>query len=600
MRIFQGHAASPGVARGPWVIVQPTAPAAAGGMIDPARTEEEIRRLTDAMAAAATELETLAEHVAAGGHPDEAAIFLAQAEMARDPMLGSMAMERIRDRHDDGVAAVLGAGAAVGELLLGTGDELFGARAADVADVAARIARRLAGEADEPVPLLSAPAIVVARDLAPSLAATLPRERLLGIALEAGSATAHAAILARAYGIPAVVGVAGLLDALATADSTTPSAESGTALAESPAARAGTAAGAAFPGELAIDGSSGEVVIAPDAAVHARYDQRRAAAGLIAERDVREATLPVITRDGVEVTLLANIGTPAEAARCVTLGARGIGLYRTEFLFMERASAPSEEEQLAAYRSVVVAVAPHPVTIRLLDVGGDKPIPYLPIGAEANPFLGMRALRLAEERPEVFVTQLRAALRAAAAGPVKVMAAMVADATDAATLLQLLARARAELDRAGIPRGEVTPGVMLELPSAVLVAGTYLASLGFASLGTNDLLQYTLGVDRGNPALERYQDPLHPALLRLVCMAVEAASTAGIELSVCGEMAGDPPAALALVGLGVRQLSMVAGSLGAVRRAIRSAQLGSLQAASAAALDDPDASTVRRRFEAVH
>ncbi len=572
MRILHGNAASAGVARGPWVVIQPSAPTATGGTIDPATTEDEIRRLTDAMTAAAAELEKLAERVAAGGHPDEAAIFLAQAEMARDPMLASMAVERIREQHEDGVAAVLGAGAAVGELLLAIGDELLGARAADVADVAARIVRRLTGEADEPVPLLRARSIVVARDLAPSLAATLPRERLLGIALEAGSATAHAAILARAYGIPAVVGVAGLLDALATAD----------------------------PGELAIDGDSGEVVIGPDAAVHARYDERHAAVGLAAERDVREATLPVVTRDGVEVTLLANIGTPAEADRCVQLGARGVGLYRTEFLFMERASAPTEAEQLAAYRSVVEAFAPHPVTIRLLDVGGDKPIPYLPIAPEANPFLGVRALRLAGERPEVFVTQLRAALRAAAIGPVKVMAPMVADATDAATLLRLLATARAELDQAGIPRGEVTPGVMLELPSAVLVAGTYLADLGFASLGTNDLLQYTLGVDRGNPALERYRDPLHPALLRLVRMAVEAASAAGIELSVCGEMAGDPSAALALVGLGVRQLSMVAGSLGNVRRAIRGAQLGSLQAASAAALGDPDASTVRRRFEASH
>ena len=571
MRILHGTAASPGVARGPWVIVRPAATPTRGGTIAPALVEDEIRRLTDAMAAAAAELEALAERVAAGGHPDEAAIFLAQAEMARDPMLGSMATERIRERHENGVAAALGAGTAVGEMLLGLGDELLGARAADVADVAARIARRLTGDTDELVPRLAVPAIVVAPDLAPSLAATLPRERLLGLALEAGSATSHAAILARAYGIPAVVGVAGLLDALAATD----------------------------PDELAIDGDSGEVVVAPDAAVHARYDRRHAAAGVAAEQDLREASLPAISRDGTEVTLLANIGTPVEVARAIELGARGVGLYRTEFLFLERASAPTEEEQVAAYRSVVAAYAPHPVTIRLLDVGGDKPIPYLPIAPEANPFLGVRALRLAGERPEVFITQLRAALRAAAAGPVKVMAPMVADATDAAILLDLLATARGELDAAGVPRGEVTPGVMLELPSAVLVAGSYLAGLGFASLGTNDLLQYTLGVDRGNPALERYRDPLHPALLRLVRLAVEAASAAGIELSVCGEMAGDPSAALALVGLGVRQLSMVAGSLGAVRRAIRGATLGDLEVAAASALDDPDAATVRRRFEAL-
>ena len=227
-----------------------------------------------------------------------------------------------------------------------------------------------------------------------------------------------------------------------------------------------------------------------------------------------------MTRDGVEVTLLANIGTPAEAERAVALGARGVGLFRTEFLFVERAAAPSEDEQVAANRSVVDAFAPGPVTIRLLDVGGDKPIPWLPIPAEANPFLGVRALRLAGEQPDLFVTQLRAAMRAAAGGGrVKVMAPMVADAVDVGVLLDLAERARAGLVADGLPHGEVDLGVMLEIPSAVLVAPSFFDRIRFASLGTNDLLQYTLAADRGNPALERYRDPLHPALLRLIASA---------------------------------------------------------------------------------
>ncbi|MCJ7709684.1 MAG: hypothetical protein MUQ32_02535 [Chloroflexi bacterium] len=240
-----------------------------------------------------------------------------------------------------------------------------------------------------------------------------------------------------------------------------------------------------------------------------------------------------------------------------------------------------------------------PVTIRLLDIGGDKPIPYLPLPAEDNPFLGVRALRLAADRPEVFVTQLRACYRAAVAGPVKVMAPMVADAGDAGLLMELAATARDGLLAEGVAIGHVDLGVMLEIPSAVLSADSWFGEIAFASLGTNDLTQYTLAVDRGNPALEHYRDAMHPAVLRLVAMAADSAERAGISLSVCGEMGGDPASALALVGLGVRQLSMGAASLPAVRRAVRSAHAGELRALALAALDDRSAAAARARFEAL-
>jgi phosphocarrier protein FPr len=276
-----------------------------------------------------------------------------------------------------------------------------------------------------------------------------------------------------------------------------------------------------------------------------------------------------------------------------------VGLFRTEFLFLERSDPPPESEQLAAYASAAEAFRPHPVTIRLLDVGGDKPIPYLALPREDNPFLGVRALRLADERPDLFLTQLRACYRAATRGRIKVMAPMIADAGDAATLRALAERARAEVIAAGHAAGDVDLGVMLEIPSAILTAETYFGDLRFASIGTNDLLQYTLAVDRGNPALERYRDSLHPALLVLVKRAVEASARFGIELSVCGEMAGDPIAALALVGLGVRSLSMAATSLPAVRRAIRASSLADLEAAAADALAASSAAEVRSRFEAM-
>jgi phosphoenolpyruvate-protein phosphotransferase len=557
------------VAIGPAIVVRTVQPPT-GGSAAPGQTQAEIARLEGALEAAAAELEEVAARVASEGHAAEGEIFRAQAAMARDPGLRALAGQRV-SAGDDAVAAILAAGRTFAEQLASLGDELFVARAADVLDVAARAARRAAGVPEPQPARLERPSVVVAQDLAPSVTAGLPRDHLLGIALEAGSATAHAAILARAYAIPAVVGVAGLVDAVE----------------------------AARGSAVAVDGTSGDVVLAPDEATTRDFRGRAEVVETARERDRVERDLPPETTDGVTVTLLANIGGPAEAPAAVAIGARGVGLFRTEFLFIERPRPPSEDEQLEAYRSVVEAFAPHPVTIRLLDVGGDKPIPYLAMAPEANPFLGVRALRLAPERPDLFVTQLRAAMRAATTGPVKVMAPMVADATDVAVLRELADRAAQELDSAGVPRGEIGLGVMLEIPSAVLVARSYFGDIDFASLGTNDLLQYTLAVDRTNPALGRYQDSLHPANLRLVSEAVVAAHAAGIELSVCGEMAGDPAAALCLVGLGVRALSMVAGSVPAVRRAIRARDAATLTAEAERALDASSAAEVRQRFSAL-
>jgi phosphoenolpyruvate-protein phosphotransferase len=580
MRRLRGAAASPGIASGPAIHLI-AAPRPTGRRIAPAEAPGELGRFRAAVTAAAEALEELAARVSADGHPDEGAIFRAQAAMARDPALAELVETQIRN-GDDAVGALGAAAADLAGQLRGLGDELLSARAADVEDVAGRMIDVVAGSG--PPPTLDRPSIVVADDLPPSLTAGLPRERLLGLALESGSPTAHAAILARAYGIPAVVGIAGLLAAVDA-----------------------TPGGSA---DLILDGDAGEVVIDPDETLSVWLRERRAAAATAADLALAEATMATVTRDGVEVKLLANIGTPGESERAVALGAQGVGLFRTEFLFIERSAPPSEVEQVRAYRAVVEAFAPHPVTIRLLDVGGDKPIPYLPIPPEANPFLGVRALRLAPDRPDLFVTQLRAAMRAAAPsdaapsdaapiGPVRVMAPMVADATDTDVLIALAERARTELEREGVPRGSIILGVMLEIPSAILVGDSYLGRLGFASLGTNDLLQYTIAVDRGNRQLARYQDSLHPAVLRLVREAVERAERAGIELSVCGEMAGDPVAALALVGLGIRELSMAAPSFAAVRRAIRGSDLASLEREAVAALDLASANAVRERFQAI-
>lgn len=555
-------------------------PMLAGGRVAPDRVAAERLRLRDAIEAAAVQLEEIADQVDREGHAEEAAILAAQAAIARDPALVTLSEQRIGP-SEDASTAILAVAEGFADQLRALGHERLASRAADVLDVADRIGRHLIGEGAEPELVLDRPAIVVAEDLPPSLAATLPREWLLGIVLEGSSPAAHAAILARAYGIPAVVGVRGLL----------------TALAGREGGRFGN--GHARVEQLAIDGGTGEVILDPDEPTHARFETGAKRIQQRREADVREAGLAAVTRDGQTVTLMANIGTLDECAAALEMGAQGVGLLRTEFLFLDRPIPPTEAEQLAAYRLVVEMFSPNPVTIRLLDLGGDKPVPYFAIPEEANPFLGVRALRIAHTDPALFLTQLRACYRAALAGPLRVMAPMVADGRDAALLLDLAERTRRELASEGVPAGDVALGVMLEIPSAILVGDTYFRQIAFASLGTNDLVQYTLAVDRGNDALERYRDPLHPAVLRLVDAAVATTSRAGIELSVCGEMAGEPEAALALIGLGVNTLSMAASSLPAVRRAIRDASFSDLRAASAAALLDSTAAAARARFAAV-
>ena len=562
---IRGVAASPGVAHGPWVRYERTAPVSRGRVAEP---EAEVARLLAAAEVVGKASEQLADEVEGAGHPDEAKVFLAHAMMARDPDLLDAAAAQIRAQRTDAIAAIAAAATVVADQLRALGDELLAGRATDVIDVGDRSARVLAGLPSAGMRRRD-PSIVVAEDLPPSVTATLPRERLLGLALEASSPTAHAAILARAYGIPAVVGATGLIASLE-------------------ASRLGSV--------LAIDGESGEVLVGPTGDDLVRYEARAGAIARDRGRDIQESALPAVTKDGVVIELLANIGSPGEAAGAVSIGARGVGLFRTEFLFLERSTPPSEDEQTEAYGQVVTAFAPHPVTIRLLDVGGDKPIPYLPVKTEANPFLGVRALRLADRQPEIFVTQLRACYRAAVTRPVKVMAPMVADAGDVATLRRLADRAKSELAAEGRPIGVVELGVMLEIPSAILTADSYAREIAFVSLGTNDLLQYTLAADRGNPALERYRDSLHPALLQLVRLAVQAAERSGISLSVCGEMAGDPEAALALVGLGVRQLSMSPASIPSVRRAIRVATKSDLERVAVSSLGDASADDVRARL----
>jgi phosphoenolpyruvate-protein phosphotransferase len=545
---LRGVAAAPGVATAaPWIHR-----ATASGL-GPRRPLDEAATL------AADELGTLAERLRADGATEEAAILDAQALMATDEELLGVARGHAIEGADP-LAAVLAAGDEVAAVFEALDDELLAARAADVRDVAARIGRHVVGAE---APRLERSSIAVAVDLPPSVTVELDRSLLAGIALEGGSRTSHAVILARALDIPAVVGVPGLVDCAETAE------------------------------VLAIDGASGRVVVDPDAGARRELEEAARRATAVRAADDAARAGPLVTADGHRVACFANVAEPAEAVAAFAAGAEGIGLFRTEFAFAGRRSMPTEDEQAAAYAEVLAAADGRPVVVRLADIGGDKPLPYLPIEPEANPFLGVRAIRLAERHPDLYPTQVRAILRASAsaATPAWIMAPMVADVADVELIRGWVRDARDAVPEAPPPR----IGIMVEVPSAVVLADRMAEMVNFMSIGTNDLAQYLLAADRTNPALAARQDGLHPAVLRAVRDTVTAAAGApgGCEVAVCGELAGDPDGALVLVGLGVGELSMGPSSFGAAKRALSTRTRAELEALATAALACRSAAEVR-------
>ncbi|MTE22055.1 phosphoenolpyruvate--protein phosphotransferase [Streptomyces sp. TRM43335] len=502
--------------------------------IAPQDVPRERKRARRAMEAVAADL--VARGNLAGGEAQ--AVLEAQAMMARDPELSADVERRIAV-GSTAERAVYDSLHAYRALLAGAGEYLAG-RVADLDDVRNRIVARLLGMPMPGVPNSDKPFVLVARDLAPADTALLDTSLVLGFVTEEGGPTSHSAILARALGVPAVVALEGAVD-----------------LAE------GTV--------VAVDGSTGEVVVAPSP------EQRERLAGIARERKAMLATAtgPGATSDGHRMPLLANIGGPADVAAALDAGAEGVGLFRTEFLFLDGRKAPSEKKQVETYRQVLEAFPEGRVVVRVLDAGADKPLEFLSPSEEPNPALGVRGLRALLDHPDVLRTQLRALARAAEGLPVylEVMAPMVADRADA--------RAFADACREAGLRAEV--GVMVEVPSAALRARSLLQEVEFLSLGTNDLAQYAFAADRQVGALSRYQDPWQPALLDLVAMAAEAAGAEGKSCGVCGEAASDPLLACVLTGLGVTSLSMGATAIPYVRATLAKHTLAQCERAAAAA-----------------
>jgi phosphocarrier protein FPr len=550
---LRGLPGSRGIAVGP---ARPLAATRDGGDPDaePAGDPEaEGRALDAALAAAAADLEQTRADVARRAGEAEAEIFDAHAALLGDAAIVDPAREAIGAGRS-AAAAWHAAAQAAADRMAGLDDPLLRERAADVRDVGERVLAHLRGDAGAgPAP--SAPGILVADELTPGQTAGLDPQSVRGIATARGSATAHAAILARALGIPAVVGLGPAL--LAVAEGT----------------------------GLVLDGDAGEVLVDPGDDVIAEHERRREQALEHRRRAQEHAREPAVTRDGEHVEVLANLGAAAEVADAVEQGAEGVGLLRTEFLFLDRDELPGVDEQAAVYREIAAALDGRPLVVRTLDVGADKPLRAVPHEPEANPYLGERGLRLALARPALLRTQLEAIARVAAEHPLRVMFPMVATVAEVRAARAVLEEVR------GGARLEV--GIMVEVPAAALQAAQLAAEVDFFSIGTNDLAQYTMAAERGNASVAALLDGPSPALLRLVAMTCEGASRHGARVAVCGELAGEPLAAAMLTGLGGRELSMAPVLIPEAKEALRTLDLGAAREAAAAALDLEDAAAVR-------
>ncbi|MEP6672291.1 MAG: phosphoenolpyruvate--protein phosphotransferase, partial [Chthoniobacter sp.] len=494
---------------------------------------------------------------------NEAAIFAAQALLLEDPDLLHRAEAAIREHRENAARAWANAYQEVAANYAQLDDEYLRQRAADVRDIGVRVLAAL-GVARPRVGDLPQAGILVVDDLAPAEVTALSKN-VLGVICLQGGRTSHAAILLRARGVPAI----------AHARATFP--------------RIGAAAATA-----AFDGDTGELWIDPPSAKIEALRTRMETQRIAAEEAARIRHEAAVTTDGRTVAISANLGRVGEAAAALERGAEGVGLFRTEFLFIDRQDAPSEDEQFAALRQVRETMGTRPVVIRTLDIGGDKEAPYLGLPREANPFLGERGIRVCLSRPELFQTQLRAILRAADGGDFRIMFPMITELSELREARAALDEAHRVLAQSGVPHAwPISTGIMVEVPSAAMLSDQFAVEADFFSIGTNDLTQYVLAADRGNPALARFQDALHPAVLRMIEQIVTEAHRRGKHVAVCGESASDPTAARLLIGLGVDELSLNPTRIPAIKSTIRAARHGDLQSLARRAIDLTSTTEVR-------
>jgi len=546
---FHGVGVCPGVARGRTHVVRDEVDDIPRYGIDAAQVSKEIARFEAALMQTRGQILEMQQSIAEAIGAKDASVFDAHLLVVEDRTLIDEVLRKLESDRCNVEYVFQEVARRYSETLSKINDPYLRERAVDIQDVTRRVIRNLQGKSAKPFLAVREPHILVAHNLTPSDTATMDRARVLGMATDLGSRTSHTAIMARSLNIPTVVGLHDVSEKLETGD------------------------------EVLIDGYNGLLICNPTAATLDYYGeleskQKRVAHALVELRETKSTT-----RDGRHIVLSANIELPNELPAVSANGAEGIGLYRTEFLYINRSDMPSEDEQYEIYRSVAKSVAPHPLIIRTFDLGGDKIAEAVQADDELNPFLGCRAIRFCLDHPEIFKVQLRAILRASTSGNVKVMFPMISGVGELRAALAVLAECAKEMKSAGIPFDQdMQVGAMIEIPSAAISAHTLAREVDFFSIGTNDLIQYTIAVDRVNESIAHLYQPTHPAVLHLLKMIADAAHANNIWVGVCGEMAGDVVLTPLLLGLAMDELSASASLVPRVKLAVQNLNVAECKA----------------------
>ena len=504
------------------------------------KVEEEIGKFAAAMAATLKQLDTIRQKALDEMGPEEAAIFEAHMQIAQDPSLSDGIKSLVESSHTNVVAATAQTIETFANIFLGMEDAYMRERGADIKDIGDRLMRNMLGMNPRGLSHISGEVILVAQDLAPSDTASLDKNVVKGIVTAAGGPTSHAAIMARTLEIPAVMGV-GDIESFVDGD------------------------------KAVVLGTDGIVEMNPSDADWDEYTNQAAAFQEELKRLRESANLEATTTDGHHVELFGNIGKAKDAKNALTMGAQGIGLYRTEFLYMENDELPAEDVQFEEYKKVAQDMKGKPVIIRTMDIGGDKELKCLDLPSEMNPFLGYRAIRISLNRPDIFKVQLRALLRASAFGDIHIMYPMIASVEEVKQANAMLDECKEELIAEGKEfNKDIKVGIMIEVPAAAVISPILAKYVDFFSIGTNDLCQYTLAVDRMNEAIGSLYQPLHPGVLRLIKHVIDASHEQGKFTGMCGELASDPVATMILLGLGLDEFSMTASSIPLIKNILRS------------------------------